>query len=435
MMLVAAAAMAFVSCQKDDALSQSESQTYITFTSANPVSKTHWDGQTITWSDDDAIRVALMVGDTWYQDNSGAKLYQSNNKLNADAQTAKFSVSGFTADKISAGGWAGAYQFYGLYPDSAEDANFGKSTSKASIEIPTEQALSSDTFDKSADILWGKAVNTYSELPASDVSMVWKRVVAHAYISLNDINGIVAGEIVKSVSFTAQSDADLTGDFELHMATGEFTPKSAATNKVVLTSNEGVTLDGNDLTLWACINPCTLTELDIEIDTDKAVYTIKKTGFSREFKVNQRNILPVNMTDAERSEKVDMGKSYLYTFTSYKWEDETKSWTSDANGYQKKDEGISVTRARTGAGATTNAEFTGVTKVVVTYCTNASSGKGSVDVSVGNEIMSQDVTSSGGKNHRTVEYVFSNLSGKITFKVNCTENSIYIKSVEIFAAE
>ena len=301
MMLVAAAAMASVSCQKEEHNAQEEYVT-LTFASENPVTKTHWDGQTVTWSSEDAIRVALMIGDTWYHDNSGAKLYQSN-KLKSDNQTAKFSVTDFKAEKITEGNWTGAYQFYGLYPASAEDANFGKTASKASIEIPTEQTLSSDTFDKSADILWGKAVDTYSSLPSSDVSMVWDRVVAHACISLNDIKGIVPGEIVKKITFIAQSDADLTGGYELHMVTGEFTPKSSATNKVVLASSEGITLAGDDLTFWACVNPCTLTELDIEVDTDKAVYTIKKTDFSRDFKVNQRNILPIDMSTATRTAK------------------------------------------------------------------------------------------------------------------------------------
>ena len=300
-MLVAAAAMAFVSCQKEQGPSQLELST-LTFSSENPVSKTHWDGQTIIWSDDDAIRVALMIGDTWYNDNNGAKLYQSK-KLSQDAQTAKFAVSDFTQDKITAGGWTGAYQFYGLSPASAEDANFGKTTSKASIEIPATQVLSSDTFDKSADILWGKAVNTYSELPSSDVSMVWSRVVAHAYISLNDINGITAGELVKSVTLTAQDGAALTGEYELHMATGEFTAKSSVSNKVVLSSSEGVAVSGNDLTLWACINPCNVTSLNIVVDTDKAVYSIDKTNLDLDFLVNRRNVQPVNMSRAERVEK------------------------------------------------------------------------------------------------------------------------------------
>lgn len=435
MMLVAAAAMASVSCQKEEHNAQEEYVT-LTFASENPVTKTHWDGQTVTWSSEDAIRVALMIGDTWYHDNSGAKLYQSN-KLKSDNQTAKFSVTDFKAEKITEGNWTGAYQFYGLYPASAEDANFGKTASKASIEIPTEQTLSSDTFDKSADILWGKAVDTYSSLPSSDVSMVWDRVVAHACISLNDIKGIVPGEIVKKITFIAQSDADLTGGYELHMVTGEFTPKSSATNKVVLASSEGITLAGDDLTFWACVNPCTLTELDIEVDTDKAVYTIKKTDFSRDFKVNQRNILPIDMSTATRTAKEVVGESYVYTFTSNAWADNTNSWISNANGYQKKDQGISVTVAKTGAGATTKSSMANVSRIIVTYCTNTSTGAGSIQVSVNNnDTRTLDVTTNGGTAHRTLEFDYSQSkpTGVVSFKVNCTQNSIYIKSIEIIAS-
>lgn len=301
MMLFAAAAMAFVSCQKNEIAPEYE-QTILTFTSSNPETKTEWNGETIVWSDKDDIRVALMIGEIWYQDNSGAKLYQSNT-ISGSSETASFSVSKFEQTTIQNAGWTGDYQYYALYPSSAEDSNFGKSTSMASITIPSEQELSSVSFDKSADILWGKAVNVYTSLTTTEIPLIWTRVVAHAYITLNDIKDITEGELVKKVTLTAQNGAAITGACELHMSTGEFTAKSSASNVITLTSDQGIAVSGGDISFWACINPCTVTSLDIVVDTDAATYTISKTGFEREFLQNKRNTLPINMAEADRVPK------------------------------------------------------------------------------------------------------------------------------------
>lgn len=300
-MLLAVAAAAFVSCQKAETAPQSELVT-LTFSSSNPQTKTEWNGSTIVWSDKDDIRVALMIGETWYQDNSGAKLYQSNT-ISGSSETASFSVSKFEQTKIQDAGWTGDYQYYALYPSNAEDANFGKSTSMASITIPSEQELSSVSFDKSADILWGKAVNVYTSLTTTEIPLIWTRVVAHAYITLNDIKDITEGELVKKVTLTAQNGAAITGACDLHMSTGEFTAKSSASNVITLTSDQGIAVSGGDISFWACINPCTVTSLDIVVDTDVATYTISKTGFEREFLQNKRNTLPINMAGADRVPK------------------------------------------------------------------------------------------------------------------------------------
>lgn len=300
-MLLAVAAAAFVSCQKAETAPQSELVT-LTFSSSNPQTKTEWNGSTIVWSDKDDIRVALMIGETWYQDNSGAKLYQSNT-ISGSSETASFSVSKFEQTKIQDAGWTGDYQYYALYPSNAEDANFGKSTSMASITIPSEQELSSVSFDKSADILWGKAVNVYTSLTTTEIPLIWTRVVAHAYITLNDIKDITEGELVKKVTLTAQNGAAITGACDLHMSTGEFTAKSSASNVITLTSDQGIAVSGGDISFWACINPCTITSLDIVVDTDAATYTISKTGFEREFLQNKRNTLPINMAGADRVPK------------------------------------------------------------------------------------------------------------------------------------
>lgn len=121
-----------------------------------------------------------------------------------------------------------------------------------------------------------------------------------------------------------------------------------------------------------------------------------------------------------------------YTFTSKSWEDATNSWNSLKDGYAlQANQGVQVTANYTGAGAETKAALSGVSKVVVSYCTNATKGAGSIKISVGTTELSQDVTKNGGTSLRDLEYTFNNASGKLGVEVTCTTNSVYVHSVTV----
>ena len=122
-----------------------------------------------------------------------------------------------------------------------------------------------------------------------------------------------------------------------------------------------------------------------------------------------------------------------YTFTSKSWADATNSWTSYKDGYQlTSGQGVQITTGYSGASAYTKASFDQVSKVVVTYCTNASKGAGKINVAVGDgTAVSKDVTKTGGTALRTLEYTFAKESGQVKFSVTCTTNSIYVNSVAI----
>lgn len=124
-----------------------------------------------------------------------------------------------------------------------------------------------------------------------------------------------------------------------------------------------------------------------------------------------------------------------YTFTSKAWADATNSWTSNADGnqYNNDNQGVQVTTGTTGAGAETKNSLDNVSKVVIKYCTNATKGVGSITVTVGTAELSKDVTKTGGTELRDLEFAFDNKSGKVSFEVECTTNSIYVNSVTITA--
>ncbi len=138
---------------------------------------------------------------------------------------------------------------------------------------------------------------------------------------------------------------------------------------------------------------------------------------------------------AEQSGEGGEPQSTTYTFTSKAWADATNSWTSnqDGNSYDTSKEGVQITANTSGAKATTKEALNDVSKVVVTYCTNASKGAGSIEISVGSSKVSKEITKTGGAALRDLEYTFSNASGNVAIEVTCTTNSIYVNSIAITA--
>ena len=127
-----------------------------------------------------------------------------------------------------------------------------------------------------------------------------------------------------------------------------------------------------------------------------------------------------------------------YTFTSKTWEakvgDTNANWTNGQEGSQlQSGRGVQVTKSATGANATSPISFNDISQVVVTYSTNASSGAGGITIQVGsNAGVEKSVTTTGGTSDRTLVYDFATAqSGNVKLTVDCTTNSIYVKSVKV----
>ncbi len=126
-----------------------------------------------------------------------------------------------------------------------------------------------------------------------------------------------------------------------------------------------------------------------------------------------------------------------YTFSSKSWAASPANWGSGKEGNQMQSgRGIQVTTGASGANATSPIPFTNVSKIVVTYSTNASAGAGTIKIEIGdNSEVSQNVTKTGGTTDRTLTYNFSpNQTGSVKVTVTCSTNSIYLKSIAITEA-
>lgn len=135
---------------------------------------------------------------------------------------------------------------------------------------------------------------------------------------------------------------------------------------------------------------------------------------------------------------------FTYVFTSKSWaatlNDVAANWSSggDGNGFTAG-QGNQITTAKSGANATSPVSFTNVSKIVVTYNTNKSTGAGTIKVKVGsNTEKSNAVAYSGSENgtssNFTTTFNFSPTeSGNILLTTNVTTNSIWVKSITITA--
>ena len=370
-MLVAAAAMAFFACQKPEVIEPETShEVMLTFSSEKPEfndeTKTEWNGETILWSKGDKISIAYTVNGTW-QDASGdaasgaAKLYKSE-ALNASASTAQFNVS--TSFK---GETEGTHVFYGVYPaPSSTDFNNAPS---ATLTVAPSQTPKADSFDPNGDLMVGVS-NEFSSRPAEGetISLKWERLVAHAVISLKNINGLTADEKIENITLTAQDDANLVGQQKVNLITKEVVKDNATANVLKLGASNLAVKEGV-LSFWACFLPETITSLTVVVETDKATYTREISSCNLEFKQNARNTLSIKMDTAVREEKV-----------------------------VASDEVVDIlTRSITGATSTTYVDWSGKTLTSsAVYAGNSAGGNSSIQLRSDKSTAGIVTTTSGG---------------------------------------
>ncbi len=136
-----------------------------------------------------------------------------------------------------------------------------------------------------------------------------------------------------------------------------------------------------------------------------------------------------------------------YTFTDKQWaskqgtvacDGKTDGWISDKDGTEYNSSyqiGVKVTAEGTGAGATSVQSFTDVRRLTVNYATTTT-GKGSIRVQIGENSPIDSVFTLSNPHNRDLTIVLpEEQTGKITFTVNCTKNSIFLNSISIRSAE
>ena len=144
-----------------------------------------------------------------------------------------------------------------------------------------------------------------------------------------------------------------------------------------------------------------------------------------------------------------------YTFTSIKWaskvgattcDGKTDGWVCDKEASEYNagriyaDQslhmaGVSVKTGTSGAGCTSVLSFEDVRQVTVNFCQNASKGRGTIYVQVGQTtdsiVVTKPASGQGDLNRDSVISFATPVSGKIKLWVTCKENAININTITI----
>lgn len=252
--------------------------------------------------------------------------------------------------------------------------------------------------------------------PGSGNKTSWSGVNGKPLLNIAESNGVITLTYI-------EEPAVVIDPFELTWMVGgtEFaTTMSTNTGKVVLPENDPTPCDDTKVFVgW------TRTANYTNATTAP---TFVKTGDAAE---EGDVFYAVFATETESAAVV---QNTTYTFTSKTWEDATNSWKCDSEAYgYVNNQGVQVTSAKTGAGATSKQSFSNVSKVVANYCTNATKGVGSITIKIGSSVVTHDVTKNGGTTLRDLQFDFNAASGVASIEVTCTTNSIYVNSLTFTA--
>ena len=299
----ALAALALIGCQKhtEDFAGSLE------FTSDAPGTRTAWTGETIEWTAGDAISMAYTVDGNWM----GPNLYPSR-PLSQGGPTARFTVPGDFPTPV------GAYHFYAIYP-SVTQTDFSDAPDIL-VTVPSVQTPTAHSYDPSADLLAGESQD-YRSFPDSPVSLRWKRLTAHADITMKDL-ALTDGETVQSIALQGQNGAELTGEGLVDLANPDEYATDGLPYVTVLADNLSVDASGH-LEFWVSIYPETLTELAVTVVTDRATYRKTFNGISKTFTQNARNILGISMQGATRTTPEPAAEYYVKVTSA------PTDWTGD----------------------------------------------------------------------------------------------------------
>ncbi len=315
--------------------------------------------------------------------------------------------------------------------------NDGNKTATCTVTV-SEVAVTSVTLSKTSTTLvrGGSETLTATVLPANatNKNITWSSSNSSvASVS----NGTVTAVAVGSATITATSQADSNKRASCTVTVNPKGVISISLNKTELALN----VDQSD-TLIVTFNPTDADDQVITWSTSNSSIATVSNGTVTAKAVGSATITATshdgNKTATCAVTVTEAPQETTYTFSDKSWSASPSNWTSGKDGAGfSSGRGVQITTGASGANATSPDSFTGVSEVVVTYCTNASSGAGTIAINVGNSTFgeSKSVNKTDGSTLRTVLFTASgSFTGKVKITVTCTTNSVYIYSVTIRTA-
>lgn len=278
-MLVAAAAMAFVSCQKQEIDAQETFSATLTV-NADVQTKTYLEDNAILWGTGEAVKLYLNDGEANFISSASADQFDGQ-------ASAAFT---FELNNIKA---AESYVIGGIYPVSAVVSD-NNDASKYKVILPAIQNAEAGKYDPSAFIMVLKPETLY-ELPESHTAS-FRRAVALNKITLTGVK-----EDITSVEITVPEEKYLAGRryFDLTAGTSGDIYRD---KKNTLTVNSSYT--GSSIDVWFTSWGVELAEgenLTVKMTSATGTYTrsiAARTGGIK-FLEGDLNTLTINMTTSD----------------------------------------------------------------------------------------------------------------------------------------
>ena len=301
-MLVAAAAMAFVSCQKQEIDAQETFSATLTV-NADVQTKTYLEDNAIFWGTGEAVELYLNDGEAKFITSASADQYEGQ-----ASAAFTFELNGINE--------AESYVIGGVYPASAvvSDNNNNDDATKYKVILPAIQYAEADKYDPSAFIMILKP-ETLNELPESHTAS-FRRAVALNKITLTGVK-----EDITSVEITVPEEKYLAGRryFDLTAGTSGDIYHDKKNTLTVSSAYAGSSID-----VWFTSWGVELAEgenLTVKMTSATGTYTRTITARAEgiKFLEGDLNTLTINMTNAEKEEFENLSGLYLVVSSPETW--------------------------------------------------------------------------------------------------------------------
>ncbi len=304
--LVAAAAMALASCQKNEMPAPEKQDVHFTINAGIETKTSITDNgngsYTPSWDGNEELGVLFAAPNAGTTTDDVVKL------TNAEpGRTASFRGN-VTLDEPSG-------TFYAFYPASAFNRGYGEGDAR--LDLKNVQKPTATSFDPSCDILVAKPYD-YEVVEGEVVAdgLEFARLMSVLRIDLKSEFAEVQDEFVESVSFTA-GDVKITGYARIFLENPVFTGNWASSGEqwCTVTANydsDLVSINGTSNSVYLVIAPVTIpADKDLTFEIKTKNYNISKTIKSPEMKFTAGKVSKINLTiAADNCEKIDTSIDY-----------------------------------------------------------------------------------------------------------------------------
>ena len=307
--LVAAAAMALASCQKNEIPAPEKQDVHFTINAGigtkTSIEETLEDGKTVykaKWNGNEELGLLFTAPD---QDTKAENVVNLTNAESGEVASFQGNVTVTEPNGT----------FYSFYPASA--FNRGYEQGDARLDLKNVQKPTATSFDPSCDILVAKPYDyTVEDGAVVAEGLEFARIMSVLRIDLKSDFADVQNEFVESFSFTA-GDVKITGYARIFLENPEFTGNWASTEQKYCTvtanyDSDLVSINGTSNSVYLVIAPVTIPankDLTFEIKTKN--YKISKTVKSPEMKFTAGKVSKINLAIAsDNCEKVDLSVDY-----------------------------------------------------------------------------------------------------------------------------